>query len=241
MLTDHCTEDAFIILPLTASFPFFCIVIHIRFYYQGLARYGPSNFLSFCSLEQRSTFPSCIGALLPLAQRFSHNEGLSHFIHVRRRCRRRQGLGESVVPRVELYNVCPYPTSLMPPMFRRSSSYPETETITTYTTVTTCPLTISSGSAYHTTLTTSTIVVTSCKGGCHKTATPPPPLKTTSIGTAPLPPPSVTAPPPKPSKGTSVVASSVPPPPETPIYSNVRTLFGKWDVRQAKEWADDRV
>ncbi len=165
-------------------------------------------------------------------------------MHVRRRCRRRQGLGESVVSRVELYNVCPYPTLLMPPMFRCSSSYPETETMTTYTTVTTCPLTISSGSAYHTTLTTSTIVVTSCKGGCHETAPPPPPPpppKTTSIGTAPLPPPSVTAPPPKPSKGTSVVASSVPPPPETPIYSNVRTFLEKWDGRRAKEWADDCV
>ncbi|KAH7065538.1 hypothetical protein B0J12DRAFT_39566 [Macrophomina phaseolina] len=47
----------------------------------------------------------------------------------------------------------------------------ETETLTTFTTVTTCPVTQTTsdhGSTYITTaLTTSTVVVTSCKGGCH--------------------------------------------------------------------------
>ena len=47
-----------------------------------------------------------------------------------------------------------------------------TKTLTTYTTVTTCPVTMTTsiGSSYivETKLTTSTIVVTSCKGGCYK-------------------------------------------------------------------------
>lgn len=139
-----------------------------------------------------------------------------------------------------------------PPILKRCSSYPETATMTTYTTVTTCPLTTSSGSAYYTTLTTSTIVVTTCKGGCHKTSNPPPspppkqtistgtapkppspPIKTTSLGTAPPPQPSPpkttpligTAPlPPKPSHETTVVTSILPHP-QSPIYSNVCVLL----------------
>lgn len=48
-----------------------------------------------------------------------------------------------------------------------------TETLTTYTTVTTCPVTFthSTGSSYglYTTLTTSTITITSCVHGCYST------------------------------------------------------------------------
>src|SRR6266516_3442447 len=47
----------------------------------------------------------------------------------------------------------------------------QTETLTTYTTVTTCPVTktYSSGSSvwYTTTMATSTVTVTTCQGGCH--------------------------------------------------------------------------
>lgn len=51
---------------------------------------------------------------------------------------------------------------------------PATTTVdmTTYTTVTTCPVTQTSGKATVTTLTTSTVVVTSCKGGCPSTVVP---------------------------------------------------------------------
>lgn len=173
-----------------------------------------------------------------------------------RRYYRRQWLGESMVSRVELHNVCSY-LSLIPSILTYHSSYPETETMTTYTTVTTCPLTTSSGSAYYTTLTTSTVVVTSCKGGCHNIATPPPPpppKKTFSIGTTPLtppsssksiapspPPPSVTSLPPKPSKGTTLVISSVPQTSETPIYSNVCKFLGKWNRKRAKDRSDYHI
>jgi hypothetical protein len=57
----------------------------------------------------------------------------------------------------------PYPTGV--------SSKPD-ETIT-YVTETICPVTYTHGTIVKTTLTTSTITVTSCKGGCHK-PTPPP-------------------------------------------------------------------
>ena len=43
-----------------------------------------------------------------------HNEVLSYFLRLGGRCCRRQRLGESVVPRVELHNVRLYPTSSMP-------------------------------------------------------------------------------------------------------------------------------
>lgn len=160
-----------------------------------------------------------------------------------------------MVPGVELNNVYMYPISSMPSPLTHLRSFNETETMTTYTTVTTCPLTTSSGSAIYTTLTTSTIVLTSCKGGCHQTAPtapPSPPKQTTSVGTAPNPPspakkttligtapppslPSVTSPPPHPSKGTSIVVSSVPPPPsQTPIYSNVCSIFGEFAENELK-------
>ena len=153
-----------------------------------------------------------------------------------------------MVFRVEFLDVCFLQTLSMPSMLNHNSSLPETETMTTYTTVTTCPLTISSGSAYHTTLTTSTVVVTSCRGGCHTTTALPPPPKTSLIWTAPLPPPSGTAPlsektssvwtaplppplgtppPTKPSNGTTVVVSSIASHPVTPIYSNVCGFSGK--------------
>jgi hypothetical protein len=48
-----------------------------------------------------------------------------------------------------------------------------TETLTTYTTVTVCPVTQTSGTQVITTLTTSTITITSCKGGCHHQLTTP--------------------------------------------------------------------
>lgn len=67
---------------------------------------------------------------------------------------------------------------------------PTTQTLTTYTTVTTCPITLthSSGSSVsiETTLTTSTVVVTSCKGGCVQTVHPssvPSATTATRIGT----------------------------------------------------------
>jgi hypothetical protein len=57
----------------------------------------------------------------------------------------------------------PYPTGV-------TTSKPDT---ITYTTETICPVTYTHGTEVKTTLTTSTITVTSCKGGCHK-PTPPP-------------------------------------------------------------------
>ena len=83
-----------------------------------------------------------------------------------------------------------------------ATSYPqsETNTLTTYTTLTTCPVTstYTTGSTtyYSTTLTTSTITVTSCKGGC---PTPGP------TGTAPPPPPETTT---KPIIKTSTIVST---------------------------------
>ncbi|OCL01991.1 hypothetical protein AOQ84DRAFT_229795 [Glonium stellatum] len=50
---------------------------------------------------------------------------------------------------------------------------PSTESLTTYTTVTVCPVTRTSGTQVITTLTTSTITITSCKGGCHPYSTTP--------------------------------------------------------------------
>ena len=50
---------------------------------------------------------------------------------------------------------------------------PSTETLTTYTTITVCPVTQTSGTRIITTLTTSTITITSCKGGCHHQPTTP--------------------------------------------------------------------
>lgn len=52
-----------------------------------------------------------------------------------------------------------------------STGSPSTETLTTYTTVTVCPVTRTSGTQVITTLTTSTITITSCKGGCHHQST----------------------------------------------------------------------
>ncbi|KAI9822387.1 MAG: hypothetical protein M1827_000106 [Pycnora praestabilis] len=58
-------------------------------------------------------------------------------------------------------------------VFSPSSQPEQTETLTTYTTVTTCPITStytsSSSTWVQTVLTTSTIVITSCKGGCSNT------------------------------------------------------------------------
>ncbi len=64
-----------------------------------------------------------------------------------------------------------------PWMDTRSAYFPDpTETLTTYTTLTTRPVTIKTSDAssiyYTITLETSTIVVTSCKGGCHHTRNP---------------------------------------------------------------------
>lgn len=55
------------------------------------------------------------------------------------------------------------------PTSSASSVQPSTTEYTTYTTVTTCPVTHTSGSVTRTSLATSTITVTSCKGGCTKT------------------------------------------------------------------------
>jgi len=67
------------------------------------------------------------------------------------------------------------------------SSSTSVTSLTTYTTVTTCPITYThySGSsiAYSTGYTTSTLTVTSCKGGC--TPPPPPPQKPTPPPTKP--------------------------------------------------------
>lgn len=215
-------------LYLLAPARFFSSLIYSHSHSLWIARIRSLRFLYSLSLRPLIRSPFLHLYTSTTRARLQHDEVPYRFVRLSRCCCRHQRLGESVVPRVELLDVHSYPISSVPLMLTYDSSYPETETMTTYTTVTTCPLTISSGSAYHTTLTTSTIVVTSCKGGCHETAAPPPPplpKKTSSIGTAPSPPPSLTPPPPKPSKGTSVVVSSVPPPPETPIYSNVCTFL----------------
>lgn len=59
------------------------------------------------------------------------------------------------------------------------TGYPSsTETITTYTTTTVCPVTETTGTQVITTLTTSIITITSCKGGCHQSTPPSSPPST---------------------------------------------------------------
>ncbi|KAI7120532.1 hypothetical protein KC316_g18427, partial [Hortaea werneckii] len=58
--------------------------------------------------------------------------------------------------------------TVTPAVSSASHAGPTTVEYTTYTTVTTCPVTKTNGGHVSTGLTTSTVVVTSCKGGCGK-------------------------------------------------------------------------
>ena len=101
-----------------------------------------------------------------------------------------------------------------------SSSHPqpETSTLVTYTTLTTCPVTSTFShnltTYISTSLTTSTIVVTSCKGGCppKPTLTVVPPLP---IETHPVPPETHPVPPSKTPGTNPIPPETHPVPPET--------------------------
>ncbi|KAK7620134.1 hypothetical protein IWX48DRAFT_629670 [Phyllosticta citricarpa] len=96
----------------------------------------------------------------------------------------------------------------------------------TFVTTTICPITSWKGSTTWTSLTTSTITVTSCKGGCSKTPTYVPPPTTTPTKPTYVPPPTTSpsqnttyVPPPKshtsPSKSYSPPPKSHTPPPKS--------------------------